>query len=69
MSAAAELHRGGRRSARLIYAAGGMVGETGRPLATFPRYDARARRVDDARAAAGADARLRRALRSADAST
>src|SRR5918997_5850013 len=24
---------------RYIYAAGGMVGETGRPLATFARYD------------------------------
>jgi N-acetylneuraminic acid mutarotase len=26
---------------RFIYAAGGMVGETGRPLATFARYDTR----------------------------
>ena len=26
----------------LVYTAGGMVGETGRPLATFTRYDARA---------------------------
>ena len=31
-----------------IYAAGGMVGETGRPLATFSRYDAAARRLDAA---------------------
>ena len=29
---------------RFLYAAGGMVGETGRPLATFARYDTRADR-------------------------
>ena len=29
---------------RFLYAAGGMVGETGRPLATFARYDTRRNR-------------------------
>ena len=33
-----------------LYAAGGMVGETGRPLATFARYDARADRWEVLRA-------------------
>jgi N-acetylneuraminic acid mutarotase len=32
----------GAQVGELIYTAGGMVGETGRPLATFTRYDARA---------------------------
>ena len=34
---------------RYIYAAGGMVGETGRPLATFARYDAAADRWETLR--------------------
>src|SRR5918994_4699166 len=31
----------GAQVGSLVYAAGGMVGETGRPLATFSRYDTR----------------------------
>ena len=41
----------------LLYAAGGMVGQTGRPLASFSRYDTRTRHLDAAAAAAGRDPR------------